>query len=173
MVVQVSRSTYGMAFFAALVAAPIGAQQDKVKDEKAETIPKAAYPPAGLCRVWLNGVAASQQPAATDCTSAIRNLPGNAKVLFGDVPGVPATPSNGLPVRSFEGSMGVWPEGRRPRGVRAHFVAAPESAAAAAADGAPPAVRSTPVSARAVTTTRPGVQAPPVKPDGKPERPQY
>lgn len=170
MVVQVSRSTYGMAFFAALVAAPIGAQQDKVKDEKAEAIPKSAYPPAGLCRVWLNGVAASQQPAATDCTSAIRNLPGSAKVLFGDMPGIPATPSSGLQVRSFEGSRGSWPEGRRQSGVRTRFATPPENAVSA---GSSAAVRSAPVAAHAVTTIRPSVQPPQAKPAGKPERPQY
>jgi len=30
------------------------------------------------------GVAFAQQPAPTDCTSAVRNRPANGKVLFGD-----------------------------------------------------------------------------------------
>lgn len=171
MVVQVSRTTFGMALFAALVAAPIGAQQDKGRDEKAEVIPKTAFPPAGLCRVWLNGVAASQQPAATECTSAIRNLPSNAKVLFGDMPGIPATPANGAAGRAFEGTRGVWPEGRRQINVSARFASPIEGATAATGAAPTPAVRATPVSAsRAVpATARPIVQPPPAKPAGKPE----
>lgn len=171
MVVQVPRSTFAMAFFAALVTAPVGAQQDKGRDEKAEVIPKTAFPPAGLCRVWLNGVAPSQQPAVTDCTSAIRNLPSNAKVLFGDMPGVPATPANGAVGRGFEGARGTWPEGRRPINASARFAPATEGANAATRAAATAAVRSTPVSAtRAVpATARPIVQPPPAKPAGKPE----
>jgi len=37
-----------------------------------------------MCRIWLNDVPAGQQPAPTDCASAVRNRPANAKVLFGD-----------------------------------------------------------------------------------------
>jgi hypothetical protein len=46
-------------------------------------VPGAFTPPAGLCRLWINGVPASQQPAPTDCASAVRNRPSNAAVLFG------------------------------------------------------------------------------------------
>jgi hypothetical protein len=37
-----------------------------------------------MCRVWLDNVAPAQQPAPTDCNSAVRNRPANARVLFGD-----------------------------------------------------------------------------------------
>jgi hypothetical protein len=47
-------------------------------------VPPAHRPPPGMCRVWLNGVPAAQQPAATDCATAIRNRPENGRVLFGD-----------------------------------------------------------------------------------------
>jgi hypothetical protein len=39
-----------------------------------------------MCRIWINQVPAAQQPAPTDCASAVRNRPANGKVLFGDQP---------------------------------------------------------------------------------------
>jgi hypothetical protein len=51
-----------------------------------QVVPRAFYPPAGMCRVWINEVPAGQQPAPTDCASAVRNRPANGKVLFGDDP---------------------------------------------------------------------------------------
>jgi hypothetical protein len=64
----------------AYVANPIAAQD--VRDLPSQ-VPVTFTPPAGLCRVWLGGVPASQQPAPTDCASAIRNRPTNAAVVFG------------------------------------------------------------------------------------------
>ena len=49
-------------------------------------VPKGFAPPAGMCRIWINDVPASKQPAPTDCASAVRNRPANGKVLFGDDP---------------------------------------------------------------------------------------
>ena len=51
-----------------------------------QIVPPAFFPPAGMCRIWINDVPASQQPAPTDCASAVRNRPANGKVLFGDDP---------------------------------------------------------------------------------------
>jgi hypothetical protein len=51
-----------------------------------QIVPPAFYPPAGMCRIWVNGVPAARQPAPTDCASAVRNRPANGKVLFGDEP---------------------------------------------------------------------------------------
>jgi len=51
-----------------------------------QIVPRAFYPPAGMCRIWINEVPAGQQPAPTDCASAVRNRPANGKVLFGDDP---------------------------------------------------------------------------------------
>jgi hypothetical protein len=56
-----------------------GAQQAR-KDE----IPANMRPPAGMCRIWLNDVPAAQQPAPTDCASAVRNRPAKGRVIFGD-----------------------------------------------------------------------------------------
>jgi hypothetical protein len=51
-----------------------------------QIVPLAFYPPVGMCRIWINQVPAGQQPAPTDCASAVRNRPANGKVLFGDQP---------------------------------------------------------------------------------------
>jgi hypothetical protein len=51
-----------------------------------QIVPPGFFPPAGMCRIWLNEVPAGQQPAPTDCASAVRNRPTNGKVLFGDEP---------------------------------------------------------------------------------------
>lgn len=58
-----------------------GAQKDSARKA---AIPADARPPKGMCRVWINGVPAAQQPAATDCPTAVKNLPPNARILFGD-----------------------------------------------------------------------------------------
>jgi hypothetical protein len=49
-----------------------------------DEVPKASRPPAGMCRIWLDKVPAKQQPAPTDCPTAVKNKPANGKVLFGD-----------------------------------------------------------------------------------------
>ena len=67
-------------------------------------VPPGYAPPAGMCRIWIKGVPPGQQPAPTDCSSAVRNRPANGKVLFGDEPGKAkkgksnkkSTASNGL-----------------------------------------------------------------------------
>lgn len=63
------------------VAAPLSAQG---KGTKAGKIPPGQRPPAGMCRIWLDGVAPGQQPAPTDCATAVRNRPANGRVIFGD-----------------------------------------------------------------------------------------
>ena len=66
-------------------------------------VPPGYAPPAGMCRIWIKGVPPGQQPAPTDCSSAVRNRPANGKVLFGDEPRAKkgksnkkSTASNGL-----------------------------------------------------------------------------
>jgi len=56
------------------------------KSGREQIVPPGFFPPAGMCRIWINGVPASQQPAPSDCASAVRNRPANGKVLFGDDP---------------------------------------------------------------------------------------
>jgi hypothetical protein len=59
------------------------AQGRSEKNDKND-IPKDYRPPAGMCRVWVDGVPAAQQPAPTDCASAVRNKPANGRVIYGD-----------------------------------------------------------------------------------------
>ena len=62
-------------------AAPLSAQSNGTKAGK---IPPGQRPPAGMCRIWLDGVPPGQQPAPTDCATAVRNRPANGRVIFGD-----------------------------------------------------------------------------------------
>lgn len=45
-------------------------------------VPESHRPPPGLCRVWIDNVPPGQQPAPTDCASAIKNRPSNGRVIF-------------------------------------------------------------------------------------------
>lgn len=101
---MIQRSTTSFASFWRLLApAVLGlvlsagvaeAQRRPSQSGKAQTeqsrrdpvVPKGFAPPAGMCRIWINDVPASKQPAPTDCASAVRNRPANGKVLFGDDP---------------------------------------------------------------------------------------
>lgn len=66
---------------------PVPANPRAQKSQRREQIvPPGFYPPAGMCRIWINEVPAAQQPAPTNCASAVRNRPANGKVLFGDDP---------------------------------------------------------------------------------------
>ena len=61
---------------------PVTQQQPR----REQIVPPGFFPPAGMCRIWINDVPAGQQPAPTDCASAVRNRPSNGRVLFGDDP---------------------------------------------------------------------------------------
>ncbi len=50
------------------------------------SIPSAYLPPVGMCRVWLRDVPPMQQPAPTDCRSALRTKPVGASVIYGPEP---------------------------------------------------------------------------------------
>jgi hypothetical protein len=78
-------AAYAFAFAVIMVSMPSVARAQKERDD---AIPKSAWPAAGLCRVWLKDVASAQQPAPTDCGTALRNPPSSATVLFGDMPGI-------------------------------------------------------------------------------------
>ena len=67
-----------------------------------DTIPREHRPPAGMCRIWVENVPPAQQPAPTDCPTAVKNKPANAKVVYGE----PAAKDKGkgldrLPVKGF------------------------------------------------------------------------
>src|ERR1700712_4107850 len=58
-----------------------GPQQPR---QQGDEVPKEYRPPAGMCRIWLDKVPPKQQPAPTDCPTAVRNRPSNGRVIFGD-----------------------------------------------------------------------------------------
>jgi hypothetical protein len=51
--------------------------------ERKAGVPASHQPPAGLCRIWVDGVPPAKQPAPTDCATALRNKPANGTVVFG------------------------------------------------------------------------------------------
>ncbi len=68
------------------VAAPWAAsdaQRPTGSRTAADSVPKEYQPPAGMCRIWLNGVPPTQQPAPTECSLAVRNKPPNGTVVYG------------------------------------------------------------------------------------------
>jgi len=80
---DVSRALVGALCLATLALAgawPLSAQNADRRDDE---VPSAQRPPAGMCRIWIDGVPADRQPAPTDCASAIRRRPSNARVVFG------------------------------------------------------------------------------------------
>jgi len=50
----------------------------------ANNVPESHRPPPGMCRIWIDGVPPAHQPAPTDCATAIRKRPLNARVVFGN-----------------------------------------------------------------------------------------
>lgn len=71
---------------AALTAIPVvaGAQGTRAEEEKnSSSVPVNMLPPAGKCRIWMVGVAPAQQPAPTDCQTALRQRTPNGVVIFG------------------------------------------------------------------------------------------
>ena len=56
------------------------------KRQQQTKVPPAYRPPGGMCRIWIEGVPPNQQPAPTDCVTAVRNRPVNGTVIFGDSP---------------------------------------------------------------------------------------
>lgn len=76
-------TTLAFFFTMALTAGHSAAAQSR-ESKKAPKIPAESRPPAGMCRIWLDDVPAGQQPAPTDCATAVKNKPPNGRVIFGD-----------------------------------------------------------------------------------------
>jgi hypothetical protein len=68
----------------AALAGTAHAQDRRAQQGEQQEVPKSYLPPKGMCRIWLDRVPARQQPAPTDCPTAVRNRPPNGRVLFGD-----------------------------------------------------------------------------------------
>lgn len=50
----------------------------------AQSVPSDHRPPAGLCRVWYDGVPPSRQPPPISCRDAERRAGPNARVIYGE-----------------------------------------------------------------------------------------
>jgi hypothetical protein len=87
-------------FILAICAAPAFAQGRPVPVRGVLTpskgkvlLPPGFAPPNGMCRIWIEGVPADQQPAPTDCATAVKNRPLNGRVIFSDEKATPPKPS--------------------------------------------------------------------------------
>ena len=58
--------------------------ESRAGKRNSDRIPPGQLPPAGMCRIWIDGVPPGQQPAPTDCQTAVATKPANARVIWGD-----------------------------------------------------------------------------------------
>lgn len=69
---------------AVVAALPASAEaQSRTRPQEQPRLPAHLMPPVGKCRIWVDGVPAAQQPAPTDCQTALRQKPANGTVVFG------------------------------------------------------------------------------------------
>jgi hypothetical protein len=56
------------------------------RSSSSSRVPPGQRPPAGMCRVWIDGVPPGHQPAVTDCATAQVQAAqtANARVIYGD-----------------------------------------------------------------------------------------
>src|SRR5687768_14124003 len=80
-----TRRLYALVFTGvAASTAPLQAQVRPQPQDPRPVVPRTHLPPPGMCRIWLDNVPPTQQPAPTDCASAVRNRPRNGRVVFSD-----------------------------------------------------------------------------------------
>jgi hypothetical protein len=72
---------------------PVPVKMPTIPSKEKIVLPKQFAPPTGMCRVWIDGVPADQQPAPTDCATAVKNRPVNGKVIFSDEKATSPKPS--------------------------------------------------------------------------------
>lgn len=72
---------------------PVPVQGKLILPKSKLTLPPGFAPPAGMCRIWIEGVPADQQPAPTDCATAVKNRPLNGRVIFSDEKATSPKPS--------------------------------------------------------------------------------
>lgn len=92
--------------------------QSRGRRSAARRVPPGHMPPAGMCRIWIDGVPPGRQPAPTDCSTAERTRPSNARVIYGSESG--GSVSRGplgtrTVVRRDDGCRDVNGDGRRER----------------------------------------------------------
>jgi hypothetical protein len=106
----------GVVLGAMLPWAPSGAQSASAAARAAlDSVPKEFVPPENMCRIWLDGVPAAQQPAPTECSVAVRNKPPNGRVIYGPKKGAARGRAlNEAPIKRFDGGGSKVPPVRLP-----------------------------------------------------------
>ena len=79
-----TKLAYALAFAAATTALTATSADAQGKGRNTNGVPPGHRPPAGMCRVWIDGVPPGQQAAPTDCATAEANRPSNGRVIYGD-----------------------------------------------------------------------------------------
>jgi hypothetical protein len=104
-------------FTLAVFASPslASAQGRGNKSQGKAEIPANMRPPAGMCRVWLDDVPAAQQPAVTDCPTAVRNRPAKGRVIFGDDYVTQKTKDTSSKTPKSPAIKGFAPTGKKPK----------------------------------------------------------
>jgi hypothetical protein len=96
-------ATLGLGPGGAGAARAQGAAAATPQRARLDSVPREYLPPAGMCRIWIDGVPAAQQPAPTDCPTAVQRKPANGRVVYGEAPkqGGKAPASSRIPVKGF------------------------------------------------------------------------
>lgn len=68
---------------AVLVAVTATSASAQGRGRNVDGVPPGMRPPAGMCRVWINGVPPGQQSGVTDCASAQAQVRANSRVIYG------------------------------------------------------------------------------------------
>ena len=73
-----------LSLVAVLAAVAPADAQGRGKGKTEKDVPPGHRPPAGMCRIWIDGVPPGRQPAPTDCETAVRNQPANSRIIWGE-----------------------------------------------------------------------------------------
>lgn len=96
--------------------------EERGRQGREKDIPASSRPPAGMCRIWLDGVPAAQQPAPTDCATAVRNRPAKGRVIFGDDFVTPKRDSSAKGKPAIKGFAPSKPGDKKPPVLRPPFL---------------------------------------------------
>lgn len=98
-----------------LASAQDSATKARIAVRDTGSVPVSARPPAGMCRIWLDDVPVAQQPAPTDCATAVRNRPPKGRVVFGDdYVKKPKTQNESRPLPFVKGFAPKKPDAKKP-----------------------------------------------------------
>lgn len=67
----------------ALLFAGAGAAEAQIAVASRD-VPPGQRPPAGMCRIWIDGVPPGRQPPVMDCATARARAPMNSRIIYGD-----------------------------------------------------------------------------------------